>query len=339
MIHKSLLAFALAALLAQDAHAEKRNVVVLDSSTSGRLVRLSIGARQGLVLGEAVLFSSSTVKVAAGRVIRVEDTSAVVAVLEKYGSEQPRVDTDYVLLYGEPFPEAENLPDYIVDREDERDNPANERFWEKNAEEGTPELDDENYAPEIALRPKFPQPKTYSPHNITVGLQIFRNRALAAAGPDSTETVNEPGTSSSHTTYNGYSMRYAYTWRSNYWLKSTSAALLSAEFGVGMYNFDHTFPSGIRPDPNADVTQIRVIPIHIELRYLLEVSRLLRLYPYVGWQYNLVSAVNGSLVGLEPLMGGRLLGGAGAVLVMSNTIDLRIEGGSDGVLGGLVVKF
>jgi hypothetical protein len=52
-----------------------------------------------------------------------------------------------------------------------------------------------------------------------------------------------------------------------------------------------------------------------------------------------VSAVNGSLNGLEPLMGGRLLGGAGAVLVMSDNIDTRVEGGTDGVLAGLVVKF
>lgn len=326
----------LLACFSSSAHADRRNIVVIDSSTSGKLVRVSVGAKQGIQLGEPVLFSAGSHRVAAGRVIRVQDTNAVVAVMEKYGSETPSPDADYDLIYGEPFPEAANLPDYVADREDERDNPANEKFWVKRDEDTTPELDDDNYSPEISIRPKFPQPRTYSPHNITVGLNIFRNATLPVEGDvDSQGNITTTG----HDTYNGYSIRYAYTFRTNYWLKSQTPALLSAEFGVGMYNFDHTFPSAIRPDPTQDVANVRVIPIQAELRYLVEVSKLFRLYPYIGYQYNVVSAVNGSLSGLEPLMGGRLLGGAGAVLVMSDTIDARVEAGSDGVLGGLVVKF
>ena len=106
-----------------------------------------------------------------------------------------------------------------------------------------------------------------------------------------------------------------------------------------MYTFDHTFPSAIRPNSDQEVANVRVIPIQAELRYLIEVSKLFRLYPYIGYQYNIVSAVNGALNGLEPLMGGRLLGGAGAALVLSDNLDARVEAGSDGVLGGLVVKF
>jgi hypothetical protein len=111
------------------------------------------------------------------------------------------------------------------------------------------------------------------------------------------------------------------------------------EAGNGIYNFSHTWPSTIQQEIHAATAEVRVIPLQLELRYLLEVSKLFRLYPYVGYQYNIVSAVNGSLSGLEPLMGGRLLGGAGGVLVMSDNVDFRVEGGTDGVLGGLVVKF
>lgn len=324
---------ALPSLWAAEAHAERRSVAVIDRSTSGKLVRLSLGAQQGITLGEPVLFSAGSKKIAAGRVIRVENDDSVVAVMEKYGEESPMPDADYELLYGEPFAEAANLPDFVADREEELDNPGNEKFWTKE-EEVAPELDDDNYSPEVTIRPKFPSPRTYSPHNITVGLNIFRNRSLPGES-DTAAALNDV----SYTTYNGYSIRYAYTFRSHYWLKSQTPALLSAEFGVGMYNFSHTFPASIRPNPNDDVTEVRVIPLQLELRYLIEVSKLFRLYPYIGYQYNLVSAVNGSLQGLTPLMGGRLLGGAGAVLVMSDSIDTRLEGGTDGVLGGLVVKF
>jgi hypothetical protein len=325
----------LLALFPSGGRAERRSVLVTEASTSGKLVRVGIGARQGLVLGEAVLFSSGGDKIAAGRAIRVEDNQAVVAVLEKYGSEPPKVDADYELLYGEPFAEAANLPDFVADREDERDNPQNEKFWVKEEADSTPELDDDGYTPEISIRPKFPLPRTYSPHNITVGLGIFRNRALATGD---TET-GEASAASGYSTYNGYAVRYAYTFRSHYWFKSQTPALVSAEIGIGLYNFDHTFPISMRPNPNDDIAQVRVIPIHLGVRYLIEVSKLFRLYPYVGYQYNVVSAVNGSLSGLEPLMGGRILGGAGAVLVMSDNVDTRLEGGSDGVLAGLVVKF
>lgn len=333
---RSFATLSLVALFSRAAHAERRSIVVIDTSSDYKLVRVSVGAKQGVVLGEPVLFTAASLRIAAGRVIRVQENNAVVAVLEKYGTETPAPDADYELIYGEPFPEAANLPDYVADREDERDNPANEKFWTGNQEETTPELDDDNYTPEIAIRPKFPLPRTYSPHNITIGLNLFRNHALPAATDVNTDgSINPTG----YSTYSGYSLRYAYTFRTNYWLKSATPALISAEFGIGLYNFTYAWPASIQPDPNVDVAEIRVIPIQIELRYLIEVSKLFRIYPYVGYQYNVVSAVNGSLDGLQPLMGSRLLGGLGGALVMSDNIDFRVEGGTDGVLGGLVVKF
>jgi hypothetical protein len=336
MIHKGrCLPILLLALFPLLSEAERRSVAVLESSTSGKLVRLNLGAQQGINLGEPVLFSVAEKKIAAGRVIRVDNNRSVVAVLEKFGAESPGPDLDYELLYGEPFAEAENLPPYVADKEEEQDNPGNEKFWANVGEDSNPELDDESYSPEVNLRPKLPLPRTYNPHNLTVGLNLFRNQTLQGESDDPDTFAAE----NAKTTYSGYSLRYAYTFRTHYWLKAQTPALLSAEFGIGMYNFTHTFPLSVRPDPNTDVAEIRVIPLHIELRYLIEVSRLFRVYPYVGYQYNIVSAVNGSLTGLEPMMGGRLLGGAGAVLVMSENIDTRVEAGTDGVLGGLVVKF
>jgi hypothetical protein len=342
MIHKGRSFPILAPLLLQvlalfslEVRAERRAIVVTEASTSGKLVRITIGARQGLTLGEAVLFSTGGARVAAGRAIRVQDNDAIVAVLQKYGAESPQVEADYELLYGEPFPEAANLPDFVVDREEERDNPQNEKFWEKEEQDQSPELDDDNYTPEVSIRPKFPLPRTFSPHNITIGLATFRNKELSTSSDELGAAIIPNG----YTTYNGYVFRYAYTFRSHYWLKAKTPALLSAEFGFGLYNFQHTFPAALRPDPESSVAQVRVVPIHMGLRYLVEVSKLFRLYPYLGYQYNIVSAVDGSLTGLQPLQGGRLLGGAGGVLVLSNSVDARIEAGTDGVLGGLVVKF
>ncbi len=298
-------------------------------------MRVNVGGSNGLHQGDPVLFSSSTKKIALGRVVQVGDASAVIAVMEKFGEESPRLETEYDLLYGEPFVEAANLPDFVADREVERDNPSNEKFWTQDGRELSPELDDENYTPEVSIRPKFPTSRTFSPHNITVGLNIFRNRALVTA----LDQEGKPVADGTYATYNGYSVRYAYIFRSNYWLKQAASTLISAEFGLGMYTFNHTFPSSMRPAEGDETAVVRVMPLHAQLRYLIELSKIFRVYPYLGYQYNIVSAGKGSLNGLEPLMGGRLLGGVGTQMVMSDTLDARLEAGTDGVLGGLVVKF
>jgi hypothetical protein len=329
MIHKLrspllILPF-LAAFYVSPAWAERRSVMVVDSSTSGRLVRVNIGSLAGLKPGEPVLFSATNKKIAAGRVVRTDDGSAIVAVLEKYGAESPMLETDYELVFGEYFDGAANLPEYVADREEEIDNPANERFFEKDENNSSPDLDDDAYTPEVTLRPKFPEGRTFNPHNLTIGLALYRNRALPTADvSDSDET--------GYTTYTGYTFRYAYTFRTHYWLRIKAPALISVEAGFGIYNFEHTMP-------DQRVAQVRVTPLSFNVRYLVEVSKLFRLYPYLGYQHNIVGAVDGDLESLENIRGGRLMGGAGAQLMMSESMDARLEGGSDGIMGGVVVKF
>jgi hypothetical protein len=77
----------------------------------------------------------------------------------------------------------------------------------------------------------------------------------------------------------------------------------------------------------------------MNLRYLVGVSKFFRLYPYIGFQYNLVTGKDAASDQLDNIRGGQLLGGAGAQLVVSEAIDARVQGGTDGILGGLVVKF
>lgn len=336
MIHKSRLCLIFLTLpflfAATPARAERRLVSVTETSSSGKLVRLNAGQAAGLAMNAPVLFSSGDRKVAAGRVIRLDRGTAIVAVLEKYSTESPAVDFEYDLLYGEPFPEADTLPDYVADRESETDNPGNEKFFTPDGKELAPELDDDNYTPETQLRPKMPEPSSYSPHNITIGLGMFRNHTLPTVATTATPAIVSGNTASPYTTYQGWAVRYAYTFRSHYWLRSDAMALISAELTFGIYNFNHTLPG----DKTAAV---RVTPVGVEVRYMIEVSKLLKLYPYVGYQTNIAGATNGTVADLSPIQGGRLLGGAGAQLLMSQSIDLRAEGGSDGFLFGLVVKF
>ncbi|RZA08208.1 MAG: hypothetical protein EOP11_05500 [Proteobacteria bacterium] len=324
----------LSVFLSIPAHAERRSAVVLETSSSGKLVRMSIGASSGLAPNGPVLFSSGDKKVAAGRVVRLSESTAVVAVLEKYTGETPSVENDYELLYGEPFPEAANLPDYVVDRETETANPANETFFTKNAEEMSPELDDDTYTPEITLRPKMPEPRSYNAHGMTFGVALFRNALLPT--PDQPDT-NQPG-QGANTTYQGYAIRYSYTFRTNYWLKSRMPALLSVEAMLGIYNFEHTFPA-TEEAPEDRTAQVRVFTPGMNVRYMVEVSPLFRVYPYVGYLVNIAGATAGNLSELKRIAGGRIIGGAGAQLIVSDAIDARVEGGSDGVMGGLVVKF
>lgn len=324
ILKRSLLLISL--LFPVAAMADLSPVSILDASSSGRTVRINLDATAGLFKGEPVLFRQGGRKIANGRVLRTENGSSVVAILENFG-EKLEKGSEWELLHGQPFDTAANLPDYVTDREEEQDNPSNERFFTADGREldGAPDLDDENYTPEVTLRPKFPEPRQFSPHNITVGFSLFRNRALP--------TASSPGSNrSSYTTYNGYTLRYAYTFRTHYWLKQKTASLVSVEATWGSYSFDHTFPDG-------EISAMRVMPIGFNLRYMWELSKLFRMYPYVGYQNNIVSATNGVAQDIREIRGGRLLGGAGAQLVMSDTIDSRLEAGSDGVTFGLVVKF
>lgn len=326
--------FVLASLFTSSAFAERRSALLLEASSSGKLLRVSIGASSGLAPNGPVLITSADRKLVSGRVVRLNESTAVIAVLERYGSEAPQVEKSYELVYGEPFPEAANLTDYVVDREAERDNPANETFLQKSPEELAPELDDDRYTPEITLRPKLPEPRTYSPHNVTLGIALFRNAALPTDAEPNLDQLGQ-GT---YTWYQGYVLRYAYTFRANYWVGVRMPATVSVEAMMGIYNFDHTFPTS--DSLSAPFTaHVRVFTPGVNLRYMVEVNSLFRLYPYIGYSYNLASSAAGTLSELNRIRGGRLLGGAGAQLVLSKGMDARFEGGSDGVMGGLVVKF
>lgn len=341
MIHKSrygALFLIFYGFFSAQARAETRTTTVMDASTSGRLVRLSLGLDTGLSAGDPVLFSANERKIAAGRVYRVEDGTIVVAVLQKYSEENVSVDSQYDLLFGEPFPEADNLPNYVVDRDQETPNPANETFLTRDEERMTPELDDDDYTPELNLRPKFPEPRTYSTHNLTWGVALNRNRNLPAV-----TAANEPATDvSKYTTYQGYVARYAYTFRSHYWMKARAPALLSVEAMFGIYSFDHEFPEVVGEGGTsipARSGNIRVFTPGLNLRYLIELNKLFRVYPYVGYIYNLVTANNATDGQLQSINGGRIIGGGGAQLVISSSIDARVDVGSDGLLLGMVVKF
>ena len=337
MIHKARFAVALALLLGTApslALAERRSVLVTDSSSTGRLVRISLGAAAGLAINGPVLFSENDRKLAAGRVVRLSENTAVVAVLESYGDANPVRDSEYELLYGEPFPEAANLPPYVVDRESEKENPANERFFMKAPNEASPDLDDDGYTPEMTLRPRLPDPRNYSPHNITIGAALFRNRLLPTeAQPD----IDQAG-KAAYTTYSGFVFRYAYSFRTNYWFKTSTPALMSIEAMFGIYNFDHTFPATSQA-PQDRTAHIRIFTPGFNVRYMFEVNKFFRLYPYAGFIYNLATAETGNAAEMELINGGRLLGGVGAQLVISETMDARVDVGSDGLMGGLVVKF
>lgn len=336
MNHKSRLtqiAFLLVCLLvSKPAAAELQQISVLETSSTGKLIRVNLGYTAGLNYGQPFLLREGNKKLAAGRVIQVNNGNAILALMENY-SEDKVAQGEYELLYGEPFDEANNLPDYVADRDNEPENPANEKFFTNDGKEldASPELDDDNYSPEISLRPRFPESRTYSTHNISLGVEMFRNRALI------TELNLDP-TTTGYTTYTGYSLRYAYTFRSNYWLKMRTPALFSVEGEWGVYSFDHSFPAS-SSTANPRIAQVRVMPVGFNIRYLVEASKLFRVYPYIGYQTNVVSATNGDLSGLSVLSGGRLLGGIGTQLVMSETMDARVQVGTDGLLLAGVVKF
>ena len=101
---------------------------------------------------------------------------------------------------------------------------------------------------------------------------------------------------------------------------------------MGMY----TFPFNL----NDQQTNVTVIPLSINLRYNVDLNPLFRIYPYLGFQHKIVSAV-GNFPGdsLEGLRKNLVMFGLGAALVMSKTMDVRLDAGIDGVLLGMVVKF
>lgn len=312
-------------------NAARKEIIIAEMSSSGRTLKINAGMNDGLHLREAILLRSEDTKIAAARVIRLSPDQSVVYIVEAYGSMGLQQNDPYNILYGIPLDNIPDLPDEMNDinaaQDKLPDNPQDEKFFTPDGREveSKPDIDDDHYTPEVSLRPKFPDSTDYNSHNITVGVGLFRNRDL--------QQQQSPGANNYATTsYQGYLIRYAYTWRTNYWLRKKTPALLSVEAGAGTYSFVNTFADGT-------VGQINVIPLSLNLRYLVEVNKLFRLYPYIGYQNNIVPAATTNAAIVRKLAGGRLLGGGGAQLLLSKSMDARVDAGTDGVLLGLVTKF
>ncbi len=339
------------------AHADLADSSILERSTSGRTIRISGTGRLPIHPGEAVLLQDdSGNRLAAARVLKTQQDNTIVYVVEEYVTNDFQPGQSVDVLYGVPLMNVPELPPNITSAGEFSANPGNEQLTPDNQEfrpkpserlftpDGrpldesheeiaepakAPDVDEDKYYPEYPLRPKYPTRPDFSTHNLTVGVNMFRNREV-------TDTVKAAGVNH-YSTYQGYSLRYAYNFETSLWLEShRTPALMSFEVGFGMYNFIHHYSNGASTD-------VRVIPISGTFRYLIRANRLFKIYPYAGYQDNFVSATsataNANTSSLSVLKGGRLLGGAGAMLTTSESTDARFEVGTDGYLLGLVVKF
>lgn len=318
------------------ARAEKKPIQILDLSTSGRTVMITAGSRDGLKLKEAMLIRRENKKLAAARVIKLFAERSAVYVVSRYSREQPEKTADnrkFNILYGVPLAGIPDLPSNLADEieDDLERNPQDEVYLTEEGRELEPEIDDEDYTPEVTVKPEFPPTNFRRTHNITVGLGLFRNANLSE-----TLNVNFPN-SDSTTTYSGIFARYGYNFYAFYWLKEKVRALITVEASIGVYNFPFTDFTTLA---DGQKTQIEVIPVGVYVRYNVEFSPLFMAYPYLGFQLNLVSSTNNFPNSrLEDLRGGGIAFGVGASLVISRVIDVRLDAGNDGVFVGSVVKF
>lgn len=321
---------ALCSLFPFSLEAARKDVSVLDRSSSGRTVKINAGSVDGLHLREALLVRTGEDKLAAARIISLNPNESVAYLVENYANQELNAGGEYNIIYGVPL-DIPDVDDQLLDasqaQSDLPENPQEEKFFTPEGKEvsSAPEIDDERYSPEVSLRPKFPPAPDFSPHNITIGAALFRNRDLAQqeATPANPQVMKS---------YPGYALRYAYMFRTNFWLRQKTAALISFEGGVGTYSFTHKFASG-------QAAEINVIPITFNIRYLIELSKMFRVYPYIGYQNNVVPATAANSGSINSLSGGRLLGGLGSILVLSKTMDARLDAGTDNILFGLVTKF
>lgn len=315
------------------AFASRQDISILEASSSGKTVRINAGTGAGLRQNDAVLIRTESKKLAAARVLQASGDMAVLRIVEDYNGEPLEVGGAYTLVYGEAYDNAPNLPDYVSSRDEEAENPSNERFFTKDGRElehESPDLEDEKYSPEVVARPEFPRPPEIFPHNLTIGVASFRNRDLG--GIDRT-----PQDLGVYTSYYGYAVRYAYAFASNYWLRTRRRAIFATEVGLGTYTFDYTFKDNT-------TAAVKVFPISFTGRYLIPLSDLFRFYPYIGYENNIVTVSSNTTHSLDSLRGGRLMAGGGVVLNLprldlAKDQDLRFEFGTDGFLAGLVFKF
>jgi hypothetical protein len=312
-------------LFAATAQAERRNIIIEDKSTTGRTLKITAGQADGLNLREAVLVRNEVSKLVAGRVIALQPNTSVIYLVETYNGQHvlPK-GASYNILYGVPLGDIPDLPDNIADTLPE--NPQNESFFTADGKElNSPDLDDSEYEQETRLRPNFPDKKLYATHNLSLGAAMYRNADL-------TQTNNR--SSSGKTAYQGYAFRYQYNFKSSLWLERKMPLWIGTELGWGVYSFSQGYPDG-------HLAKIQVMPISANIKFIFELSKLLRFYPYIGIQNNLVAAISkpfinsnfGDLGGVQPMAG------LGLNMIMSESIDARVDAGIDGILLAAVVKF
>ena len=190
--------------------------------------------------------------------------------------------------------------------------------------ENSPDLDEEEYEPETTLRPKIPEKRLYSTHHLTMGIGLFRNTDIER----SNDTV-DPDTGATMM-YQGFAFRYAYNFRANYWAKKRIPTLIGAELGWGSYKISSKLGGG---------SQIMVMPISGTLKYNFSLNSFLRVYPYMGFETNVVHAMSRSTAPIKDLKTNRLIAGGGVGMIFSENIDGRADLGIDGALIGMIVKF
>lgn len=351
LLFLALLAWA--GFFAPNIHADESEAEVLEQSTSGQVIRVGLGRNQGLRSNDPILLMEGSQRIAAARIVRADENSSIAYIVEDFEKSRIILGQSISILYGVPLDDVPELPEGLFDDEEIRPNPSDEKLSPDEREfrpqqkdrlftpDGRevnprqeeevdpyqkPDVDSDRYTPEKSLRPRYPSRPDFSVHNFTVGVGIFRDL----------DTSGTPGQTSSYTTRQGWSARYAYNWESHLWFqRRREAALFSAELGWGTYNFVHSPSAG-------GAANVRVMPLQGTLRWLIRMNRMFKLYPYAGYQKNLVSSTSTTgtnLAEVGRLKRGRLIGGAGAMLVTSESTDARVEGGVDGFLLGLTVKF
>ena len=312
-------------LLALNAYAERRDVTIEDKSSTGRTIKVSAGQLDGLHLREAVLVRTGENKLVAARVIHLQPQTSALYIVETYGGphDLPKGGA-FNILYGIPLGDIPDLPDNIADTLP--DNPQDETFFTADGkEQNTPDLDDGNYEQEVRLRPNFPDKKLYATHNLSLGVGLFRNADLAV-------TTLPNGDSRAKTTYQGYALRYQYNFPSSFWLDRKRPLWLGAELGWGTYSFNQTYYT-------TSTARILVMPLSANLKFIFELSKLFRVYPYLGVVGNVVQATARDRADVDDLRRPQLMAGGGVNMVMSESIDVRADAGLDGFLLAAVVKF
>ncbi len=322
-------------LWVEESSAKRSEVLILEKSSTGLTLMINVGKRIGLVINEAILIRRRDKKIVAARVIKLFPDQSAVYIVATYSKEILYKGEAYNMLYGIPLPDVPQLPDGVLSADDEvlvddlDENPGSEPFFTKEGREYEPDPDGIEYNPETTLRPRFPKPQYKKDHSINIGLGGFQNTniPLKIKSPDANPS----------TIYSGTWLSYIHNFNFYLWIKRKIPLRLSMEVGLGIYKFrvkDTSLPDG------EQFTGVEVFPAFARLYYNQEWNDLFFSYLYVGYEHNFLSA-EGKLSSeyLYFLEENRLTFGLGSALVLSRTIDLRVDFGNTGFMVGTALKF